>query len=201
MKLIVGLGNPGDKYSKTRHNIGFLVLDQLLEDKQRLDKTFWEEDKKYKALIKSITIKDQDVLLMKPQTFMNNSGLSINAFASYYKIPSTDIFVIHDDLDLPLGKVRIRMGGAAGGHRGVESIIQHLSTDLFLRIRLGIGRPQRHEGSQRDKSTLAVDDYVLAPFTPQEKSKVRTMIHEVERSLEVLLKEGIDTYMSKYNKK
>jgi PTH1 family peptidyl-tRNA hydrolase len=132
---------------------------------------------------------------------MNNSGIAVNYIVKKYDIDSSDIFVVYDDLDLPFGKIRIRMGGAAGGHRGAESIINTLGTDIFLRIRLGIGRPTRHEGSQRDKSTISVDDYVLSYFSPSDKGKVRTMTKEAIRTIKLLVKDGIDVYMSKYNRK
>lgn len=199
MKLIIGLGNPGEKYISTRHNVGFIVLDKFLEDLESLKKTFWETDKNSKCLIKKIKKGNDDILLAKPQVFMNNSGEAVSKLSSYYKIEPQDIYIIHDDLDLPLGKIRIRMGGAAGGHRGVESIIAALKTDKFLRIRLGIGHPHRRGVSQRDKSTLAVDEYVLARFTPTEKSKVRTMTNQALKSLRLILEHGIDLYMSKYN--
>lgn len=199
MKLIVGLGNSGEKYLNTRHNIGFEVLDKLLEDIEPLKKTFWESDKISKSLIKRIKTPKYEVILAKPQVFMNNSGESIGKLSSYYKIDFADIYIIHDDLDLPLGKLRVRMGGAAGGHKGVESIINSLKSDKFLRIRLGIGHPHRRDASHRDKSTQAVDEYVLARFTPSEKSKVRTMTNQVIKNLNLILEHGIDLYMSKYN--
>lgn len=200
MKVIVGLGNPGEQYSNTRHNLGFMVLDRLLEDLTSLDKTYWENDKNLKSLTKKVKLHDQEVLLIKPQTYMNNSGEAIGRLLSYYKLPIESLYVVYDDLDLPLGKTRVRFGGAAGGHRGVESIINHLKDDKFLRLRLGIGRPTRHEGSQRDRSAVAVDEYVLAPFTPSEKSKVRTMTHQIIKSLKLIVEHGIEGYMSKHNK-
>lgn len=209
MKLIVGLGNPGIQYENTRHNIGFIVLDKLLEEVSSLKNTVWERISegsvvgrggKKLALVKKVIFEGTQVVLSKPQVFMNNSGQVVNFLLKQYELSPNDIFVVYDDLDLPIGKLRVRMGGAAGGHKGVESIISAIGSDMFLRIRLGIGRPTRHEGSQRDKSTLSVDDYVLSNFTA-DKGKVRTMTKEAIRTLKILVKNGIEKYMSKYNKK
>ena len=139
-------------------------------------------------------------MLAKPGTFMNNSGAAVLYLTSYYKIDPQDLTVIYDDLDLPLGKIRIRFGGAAGGHKGVQSIIDKLGTDKFLRIRLGIGHPHHHDGKLKEgKSHIAVEDYVLQPFAANEKSKVRHMIKEASHSLELIFEHGIDDFMSKYN--
>src|SRR3989344_5959569 len=143
MKLLVGLGNPGEKYRNTRHNMGFTVLDRLLEDLEPLSKTFWEPARlasesvagrggKNLALIKKINHEGTSIILMKPKTFMNNSGIAVKNISDYYRIFPSNIYVVHDDVDLPLGKLRVRFGGAAGGHKGVESIIQSLGTDQFL---------------------------------------------------------------------
>lgn len=201
MKIIIGLGNPGGQYEGSRHNIGFHVLDSLLEDLLKLDKTYWEKDKYIKSLLKKVVIGNEEIVLCKPQLYMNNSGFVVSEVLKKYNFSPLDAYIVYDDLDLPFGKIRIRFGGAAGGHKGVESIIKVLDTDKFLRIRLGIGRPSRHEGSQRDKSTLAVDDYVLSSFSPNEKGKVRTMTKEAIKTIKVIVKDGIDLYMSKYNKK
>ena len=198
MKLLVGLGNPGEKYENTRHNAGFVVLDTLLKKYEDLDKTFWETDKKNHALTKKITIAGESVLLVKPMTFMNDSGRAVLAVSSYYKILSEDIIVIHDDIDLPLGKERIRFGGGAGGHHGVESIIEHLKTDKFLRVRLGIGTSERQEDKSNKKRAF-IEDYVLSVFPAQEKGKLKTMVNQTLKNIVLLVEHGIETYMSKYN--
>ncbi|HVZ11828.1 MAG TPA: aminoacyl-tRNA hydrolase [Patescibacteria group bacterium] len=208
MKVIVGLGNPGEKYEKTRHNLGFLATEALLEKWERLDKTFWDDNHNLKSHIKKIRIKnhesgikDQDILLVKPATFMNNSGFAVSKVLNYFKVEPADLFVIHDDLDLPFGKIRVRFGGGAGGHHGVESIIEQLSTDKFLRIRLGIGSPKHIEGKEvKSKNHQNVDDYVLGNITGASRGKVKTMLHEAVKIVDQLLEHGIDTYMSKYNK-
>ncbi len=194
MKLIVGLGNPGEKYIKTRHNLGFMVLDHLLEKFERRDKTFWEDKKDLRSQIKDIKHKENRLLLIKPQTFMNDSGLAVSKVLNFYKALPEDLIVIHDELDLPFGKLRVRFGGGAGGHHGVESIIQHIG-DKFLRIRLGIGTDKEHE-TRREHA----DKYVLGTISSHEKGKTKTMINETIKSLELILEHGIDKYMSRYNK-
>ena len=196
MKVIVGLGNPGEKYEKTRHNLGFMALDTLLSKLESVEKTFWDKKKDLKAEIKQIKYKDIILLLVKPATFMNNSGEAVTKILSYYKISPSELYVIHDDLDLPFGKIRVRFGGAAGGHHGVESIIEALKTDKFLRVRLGIGSNERAaSGDKHD-----IDDYVLGNISSAERGKVKTMMSETTKIIENILKHGIDLYMSKYNK-
>ncbi len=201
MKLIVGLGNPGEKYEKTRHNLGFVAADQLLEKLERVEKTFWEEEKSLKCQIKQIKFKDTSLLLAKPTTFMNDSGIAVSKVLNYYKIDPQELIIIHDDLDLPFGKIKVRFGGAAGGHHGVESIIEQLKTDKFLRIRLGIGHPRDHiEAHAKSRNHENVDEYVLGNITSGDRGKVKTMIGETIRIVEQLLEHGIDIYMSKFNK-
>ena len=202
MKLLVGLGNPGDKYEKTRHNLGFVALDHLLRKIENLQNSFWDEEKKIKSLTKKVNIKNSPALLLKPLTFMNESGTAVAAASSYYKINPEDIVLIHDDLDLPLGKIRVRFGGGHGGHKGVESVINHLNTDKFLRIRLGIGHPHHHEGKLKTgKSHIAVEDYVLSVFSSSDKGKVKTMTSQVVKIVDQIMEHGIDLYLSKFNPK
>lgn len=199
MKVIVGLGNPGEKYEKTRHNLGYHVLDQLLEKLEPHDKTFWDDNHGLKSHIKKIklkseNVKDSEILLVKPATFMNNSGFAVDMVIKYFKVKPEDVYLIHDELDLPFGKIRVRFGGGAGGHHGVESVIEHIG-DKFLRIRLGIGMDKITE-SRREHT----DKYVLGNISSKEKGKVKTMTREAIKILELILEHGIDTYMSKYNK-
>lgn len=202
MKLIVGLGNPGEKYNGTRHNLGFETLDHLLKKYEPLDKTTWEEDKKLKSHVKKIKVKSSTVLLVKPQTFMNRSGEAISLVSSYYKIPSEDIVIIHDELDLPLGKIQIRFGGGTAGHNGIESVIHSLGTDKFIRIRMGVGKPLRVDGKRFDiKNPTSIDNYVLKHFTENELHEVKNMIKHVQKNLELLLSHGFETFISKYNVK
>lgn len=194
MKLIVGLGNPGTKYENSRHNLGFVTLDHLLKKLEKVNQSFWTEDKKFKALIKETDIDSEKVILFKPTTFMNDSGKAVQAYASYFKIDLRDIYVVHDELDIPLGKIRIRFGGSGGGHNGVDSIIKHLGTDKFLRIRLGIGHEARQSASRESA------DYVLGTFESHEKGKVSSMVKQAIKDILLIQKHGIDLYMSKYNK-
>lgn len=196
VKLIVGLGNPGEKYNNSRHNLGFVTLDHLLQKLTKAKNTFWNEEKKVKALTHEIEINGEKIVLMKPTTFMNESGRAVAAFAAYYKVSPEDIIIIHDELDMPLGKIRIRFGGSGGGHNGVSDIIERLGTDKFLRIRIGIGKEARRVGPHSDTS-----DYVLGTFETHEKGKVTSVVKQAIKDILLLQKHGIDLYMSKYNKK
>lgn len=170
MKLLVGLGNPGDQYKNVRHNLGFMVLDEFAK---RLVEVKWKMEKK----IKSEMIKTEELLLIKPQTFMNNSGQAVSAAAAYFKIKPEDIILVYDELDLPLGKIRLKLGGGAAGHHGVESVIQALKTDKFQRVRLGIG-----------PAVGASEKFVLESFTASEKSQAKKMIKEAVKTIESLIK-------------
>jgi peptidyl-tRNA hydrolase, PTH1 family len=151
MKLIVGLGNPGIKYKKTRHNLGFRAIDELAEKFQSA----------FNAKISEKKIKNQKVILAKPQTFMNNSGAAVKSIADYYKIPVEDILVIHDDIDLPLGEIKVQQGRGAAGHKGVQSIIDSLNSKDFIRIRIGVRPAQAKQ--------LNVEKFVLQKFTTEEE--------------------------------
>lgn len=167
MKLIVGLGNPGDEYKNSRHNLGFMVLDNYVSS--IMYQVLWEDNKKLKSQI----IKTDKAIFVKPKTFMNNSGEAVKLLTTYYKLPTTDLIVVYDELDLPLGKIRARTGGGAAGHHGVESVIEILGTDQFKRIRLGIGPAK---GSP--------EKFVLEPFMPSEKTKVKKMIQEAVSAID-----------------
>lgn len=199
MKLIVGLGNPGEKYEHTRHNLGFMVLDKLLKDYSRVEESNWKKEAKFKSEIAEITRESSSdkILLIRPLTFMNLSGESVSLVASFYKILPQDIWVIHDDIDLGLGALRIKNGGASAGHRGIESIIQALGTDKFWRFRLGVGHPSR---SQNQKQTQ-VDEYVLKKFARGESGELRRIIKKTVNSIEVGLEEGLEVAMNKFNTK
>ena len=142
--LVVGLGNPGEKYAKTRHNMGFLTLDLLAEqEKVRIDRL------KFKAVTAQVTFGGARCLLMKPQTFMNLSGEAVREAAQFYKIPPEKVLVIYDDVSIPVGKIRVRPSGSAGGHNGIKNIIAHLGTDKFPRVKVGVGAPGQ-EGDMID---------------------------------------------------
>ena len=193
MKLIVGLGNPGLFYAHNRHNIGYMCVNRFArEHKIRFNK------KQGLARIGSGEINGEKVVLARPQTFMNNSGESVNRLVKRYKTELTDLIVIHDDLDLPTGKIRLRQGRGSGGHKGIESIITHLGKGTFYRVRVGIGRPDIAEDTDIDREQ-AVIDYVLSGFTRQEKKIMDIAIPEVGRAILCLLTEGIEAAMNKYN--
>lgn len=169
MKLIVGLGNPGKNYSKTRHNVGWIVLDKL---KDVLDPSAtWQNDAKFEADICAIEAEEK-LLLVKPQTYMNNSGRSVRRLADFYKIPHEDIIVIHDELDIDFGSVRVRFGGSAAGHNGVGSIIHHLGSENFWRVRIGINSKDGI-GAQEGK------DFVLTNFSKTEAEDLLKIIDSV----------------------
>lgn len=213
MKLIVGLGNPGEKYGKSRHNLGFMVLDAFLRKLVPVEETIWRENKRFKSLIAGV----DDLILAKPQTFMNLSGFVVKKLITNYshfiedsrlgrnQLLITDLWVVHDDLDLPLGRMKIRQGGAAGGHHGVESIIKQMGTDQFVRFRLGIGHPRQKPPGHLDGqaglgwSDKRVEDYVLAPFGAREKSIVKKTIKRGIAAIKVALEEGLERAMSRFN--
>lgn len=191
MKLIIGLGNPESKYSGTRHNLGFNVLDELVRKLNLMD---WVKEEKFKAEL----IKTPELILAKPQTFMNNSGMAVKLLADYYKIPAEEIIVIHDELDLPLGKIKVRLGGAGAGHHGVESLINLLNTDQFIRVRLGIGN-LKTQSSEHKGQALNVEKFVLEPFTSKESSPVKHMIKRTIKALEIILERGIIEAQNQFN--
>lgn len=200
MKLIVGLGNPEEKYAKTRHNLGFELVNEFIKKmddgkwKIGVEGGGWKMENKFKAEI----IKAEDLLLIKPQTYVNNSGLAVRRLADYYKISPEDIIVIHDDLDLHLGKIKVRLGGSGGGHHGVESVIKSLGTDQFIRVRLGIGNEKSHSGEHK-RISFSAEKFVLEGFLSNEKSEVRHMLKLAVKALEILLDKGIEKAQNQYN--
>ena len=183
MKLIVGLGNPGKKYEHTRHNMGFDVVDLFSELAQiDIDKDA------FKGLVGRGKVFDEDVYLLKPQTFMNLSGESVREIVSYFKIPKEDIIVIYDDLDLEPGKIRLRLSGSSGGHRGIQNIIEQLGTENIKRIRIGIGKP--------NYDTI---DYVLGKPLKEEQVLIDEAIKKAVDALKEILKNNFDSAMNKYN--
>ena len=193
MKLIVGLGNPGRGYANNRHNVGFVCLNHFARMQGiRFDK------KQGKARIGSGEVSGSEVLLAKPQTYMNRSGQSVSLLVDKFSISPDNLFVIHDDLDLPLGRIRIRQDGSPGGHKGVGSIIAELGTQDFIRIRVGIGRPVKNE-SFTEFSEDEIINYVLSDFTPDEKQAITLVIPRVSEAILCLLTEGLTAAMNKYN--
>lgn len=192
MKLIVGLGNPGDKYFNTRHNLGFMVTTALLQKYALDSSTFWENSPKHHAVVQTISIKDRTITLLQPHTFMNNSGQAVSSYARCFNIKPEEILVIYDDVALPLGKIRVRIDGSAGGHNGVQSIIDSLGTDHFLRMRLGIGATD---------TQMPLENYVLAPFTEAESKIVREMVEKSTKDVELIVENGIEKYLSTYHER
>lgn len=191
MKLIVGLGNPGRLYANNRHNIGFICLNHFAKTQgMRFDK------KQGRARIGIGEVAESKVVLSKPQTYMNLSGQSVSLLVRKFNINFNNLLVIHDDLDLSLGKIRIRQGGGSGGHKGVESIISCLGSQDFLRLRVGIGRPATPFTEISEADIIA---YVLSDFTPNEKQVFTQVIPRVSEAILCLLTEGIAVAMSKYN--
>lgn len=194
MKIIVGLGNPEEKYAGTKHNLGFDVLDEYVQKHTPAGRGIWTKEEKFKSEI----IKLDNTLLVKPLTFMNNSGMAVRLLADYFKIGLEDLVIVHDELDLPLGKIKIRLGGAAAGHHGVESIIKSLQNDKFIRIRLGIGNLRSKLGEHGGEH-FSADQFVLTPFHTRDKSKVKQMIKHSIKALQTLIDEGLEKVQNQYN--
>lgn len=186
--LIVGLGNPGDKYSKTRHNIGFKAIRLLFEEG---DYDILKESSKFDSIIAEKNIDDTKIILSQPLTFMNNSGQAVQKIKSYYRIANQNILVIYDDIDLPIGNIRIRKKGGSGTHNGMKSVIQQLGTEDFARIRVGIGEPYP---PQKDLST-----YVLEPFTKNELSTIEQSLKNIPKIVHDFRKNGIEKAMTNWN--
>lgn len=197
MKLIVGLGNPGEKYAGIRHNLGFTVVDKLGSRVQGIGDS-WKYEKKFKSEVLNFTLNASRFTLVKPQTYMNKSGIAVKLITTYYNLPPTDLIVVHDELDLPLGKIKIRLGGAAAGHHGVESIIKDLGTDKFIRVRLGIGN-LKTQSAEHKAIHVSAEKFVLQPFLHSEKSSVKHMVKKALKALDLLLGEGLEKAQSQIN--
>jgi peptidyl-tRNA hydrolase, PTH1 family len=186
VKLIIGLGNPGTEYRDTRHNVGFMVVDALAQRWRVSDQ--WRE--KFEALQVKTTVGGEAIILAKPLTFMNLSGQAVSALAGFYKIDPADVFIVTDDVALPVGRLRARREGGAGGHNGLKSIIQHLSTPAFPRMRVGVGRGD----DGRDLS-----DHVLGRFEAAERDTVSAAVLRAADATEVFISEGIERVMNAFN--
>jgi PTH1 family peptidyl-tRNA hydrolase len=191
MKLIVGLGNPGKTYARNRHNVGFLCLNYFA----RLHSIPFDR-RQCRARVGIAKIKGERLLLAKPGTFVNLSGNSVAGLVHKHNIPLSDLLIIYDDLDLPLGKIRLRQSGSSGGHKGMNSIISTLGSEDFPRIRVGIGRPQAEEQSISED---AIVNYVLSDFSPEEEAIIKPVIVKVAEAIDCFLTQGVEAAMSKFN--
>lgn len=186
MYAVIGLGNPGSKYNGTRHNVGFDVINCLSErNNVKLNKL------KHKAVYGEIFINGEKVLLVKPQTFMNNSGISVLELYKYHNVPVENIIVVYDDIDIDIGTMRIRKKGSAGTHNGMKSIIYHLKNDNFPRVRIGIGKPEAGED---------LANYVLSRFSKDERILIDNIVEKASLAIEEIIKTDIDKAMNMYNK-
>ncbi len=190
-QLIVGLGNPEPKYDRTRHNIGFAAVDALA-DRWQIPLS---ENRKFQACLgEGRSSTGEKIRLLKPLTYMNRSGQAIRAAIDWYKLPVESLLVIYDDMDLPLGKMRLRLSGSAGGHNGMKSAIAHLGSQNFPRLRIGIGKPQ--VATNDDPNTIS---HVLGKFSQAETQLVSQLMQLVVESVELSLKQGVEKSMSLYN--
>jgi len=190
VKLVVGLGNPGFLYARNRHNLGFMAVNALA---RRLNTAF--DRKQGHARTGLGMYGNRKILLARPQTYMNASGESVKLLLDKYDMKPSDLVVIHDDLDLPVAKLRLRLGGGSGGHNGIESIIRLLGTSEFYRVRVGIGRPDTGDDARED----TVISYVLSDFTREERTAVDAVLPDVCEAVLTLFKEGIAAAMNKFN--
>lgn len=186
MKIIIGLGNPGVKYENTRHNAGFMVLDKLA---QKCNLEFNQE--KFSAYFAKGKVKGEDVILLKPTTYMNNSGFALRQCLDFYKVGMENVIVIYDDVDLPVGKLRLRQKGSAGGHNGIKSIISCGFSNEFDRIRVGVGKDAK----------IPMIEWVLSKFRPEEKEDLEKGINNAADASYYSIDHGFDMTMNRYNKK
>ena len=182
--LIIGLGNPGQKYEDTRHNIGFKLIDTLLGSGTMSNK--------FKSLYSKIEINKNSVHIVKPQTFMNESGVAVNEITKFFKIKQENIIVVYDDLDLPIGNLKIKIGGGSAGHNGIKSIEKYIETTKIVKIRVGIGKPV-NKGQ--------INTHVLSKFTHNENILLKPILEKFEQIIEDIILEGISFAMNKFNSK
>jgi PTH1 family peptidyl-tRNA hydrolase len=190
MKLIVGLGNPGREYERHRHNIGFMVVEALLpRARGQLNQ------EKFAAKVGQGTLAGERVLFVEPQTFMNLSGRSVAEAARFYKVPVEDVLVIHDELDLPFGRLQLKAGGGSGGHNGLKSTVSSLGDEGFIRLRFGIGKPEGPNARER------VAGYVLSNFDDGERRQLEELIGRSVDMTETWIREGLSVAMNRFNRK
>jgi len=193
VKLIVGLGNPGKEYSSNRHNVGFRCINHLARRHFIIMDIY-----RCQSQVGTGKIMGVDCVLAKPRTFVNRSGLAVSQLLFRHKAEVGDLIVIYDDLDLPLGKLRIRKEGSAGGHKGMKSIIATIGSEDFCRIKVGIGRPTAENGTPITDDDVIVN-HVLSDFTTYEEQVIRPVVHQVAEAVEAILTEGVTAAMNKFN--
>ncbi|MCY6960327.1 aminoacyl-tRNA hydrolase [Clostridium brassicae] len=184
MFLVVGLGNPGKEYEKTRHNIGFDMID-FISEKYKIE----VNRKKFKGMYGDGKIVSEKVILLKPETYMNLSGESVREVADFYKIPNENIIILYDDISLDVGKIRIRPKGSAGGHNGIKNIIANLNSDIFPRIKIGVGQPSYDD----------LVSHVLGKFCKEDREKVEKIFHIIAKAIETIIESGVAESMNKFN--
>ncbi len=188
MHIIAGLGNPGSQYRFTRHNIGFRVIEELQKRyfaKMALHKTS-------NSILGKIKIIDRDVILLMPQTYMNNSGMSIAVIKKKFSVRASNIVIIHDEIDLPLGKIKVKFGGGIAGHNGLKSIVENIATKDFSRVRIGIGKP--------DKNNMSVSSFVLSEFAKEEKLLIEQTVSKAADAAVSIIEIGLEKTMNLFNK-
>ncbi len=188
MKVVVGLGNPGKRYSNTPHNVGWQAVDELAN---RLD-CGWRSSVRFSAHTSRAKVAEQDVLLVKPRTYMNNSGIAAGAVLRYYRVEPADMVVLVDDADLEIGRLRVRARGTSGGHRGLDSIVREIGTKDFARVRIGVGQGR----GGRD-----LVDHVLSPFGTELSKRMATAVHDAADAVICLVESGVDQTMNQFNAK
>jgi len=184
LKVVVGLGNPGAQYANTPHSVGFEVVDRIASECGAA----WEEKRQFKCLMTRATLAGQSVLLVKPQTFMNLSGESVAPVVKYHNATAADLLVLQDDIDLAVGKLRIRKAGSCGGHNGIRNIIERLGTQVFVRIKLGVGK---------DKSNVV--GHVLGKFDPETRAVMDRVVEAAAKAAAAVISDGPDKAMNEYN--
>jgi PTH1 family peptidyl-tRNA hydrolase len=185
VRIVVGLGNPGKKYAFTRHNLGFMVADQLAS----IHGLSFSQEKFRSALAHGV-VAGEDAIIAKPQTFMNLCGEAVGPMVRFYKLPLTNLLIVYDDADIPFGKVRLRPSGGSGGHKGLNSIMEHLGTDEFPRLRIGIQQPDLPDD---------LSGYVLSEFRPEEKAELKGIIHTACLAVETAISQSLEEAMNRFN--
>jgi len=191
MQLICGLGNPGKNYVGMRHNLGFKIVDRFAKKKKFVR---FKISKKLHSLISTKILNEKKIILAKPQTFMNNSGKAVKSLITYYSLPITNVWIIHDDIDLPLGEIKIVKNRGAAGHKGVQSIIDELGTKNFIRFRIGIKPTTKYKRTEK-----RIEDFVLEKFNKDERKILKEVAKKTVEAIELTIEKGLEKTMSEFN--